>query len=350
MKCLVALLVAVAACSSSPAQMPDAAIEPDAAPPDGPSLVPDPTRSSLTTDRDIALVGTEPVTVNVIVRDPTGIPIVNVDVQLVAGAGGTVSPPSRTDDSGHTSATWTSTVAGPQDITLIVHGTTLATHTVTFLSAPATRLAFQQGPTDVVAGAWITPGIEVVTTDDDGNLIPLGSGTVQLEISTNPASGHLYGSQFGPVSAGIATFPHAMISKPGAGYVLRAHMTGLADAYSTTFDVFAGDPDDVYSTLTISPGSLEANGTETATVTLDVMNAYGIPISGANVMLAVSGSNNTVVPASGTTDAHGTLTAALSSTTAEVKTVTATIGALTLTDSVEFDPPSLPPVPGSSGD
>jgi hypothetical protein len=343
MKYLAALLVAaLAACSSSPAQMMDAS---GSAMPD--ASTPDPAHSSVTTDRDTAAAGTDPVTVLVTLHDATDRPIEGVDVQLVVGTGETVSTPAPTDAAGHTSATWTSVVAGPQEISLVVDGTTLGTHTVTFAPGPVNRLAFEQEPSDVVAGGSIAPAIEVVTTDALGNLIPVASGTVELELYTNPVSGTLSGTTSGSVNAGIATFPQAIIDKAGSGYVLRARMAGLDDAFSAPFDVLAGDPDMTSSSLEASPGSPEATGTDAATLTVKVTNEHGAPVAGVAVALAVSGSNNTLTPASGMTDADGLLVATLTSTTAEVKTVTATIGAVTLTTSVHFYPPSCTPqLPG----
>ncbi len=318
--------------------------------PDASTPVPDPAHSSVTTDRDTALAGTDPVTVTVTLHDASDAPIEGVDVQLVVGAGGSVSTPAPTDAAGQTTALWTSVVAGPQQVSLVVDGTTLGSHTVTFAPGPVNRLAFEQEPTDVVAGGAITPVIEVVTTDALGNLIPVTSGTVELDLYTNPASGMLHGTTLGSVNSGIATFPLASIDKAGSGYVLRAHMAGLDDAYSTPFDVLPGDPDMAESTLSASPAAVDADGIETTTLTVSVANEYGYPVPGAAVTLAVSGSNNTLMPASGTTDADGVVTATLSSTTAEVKTVTATIGTVTVTTSVHFYPPSCTPqLPGRPG-
>ena len=76
------------------------------------------------------------------------------------------------------------------------------------------------------------------------------------------------------------------------------------------------------STLGASPTSLTA-GSGSSTISVTVRDAGGNPISGATVLLAATGSGNTVTQPSGTTNASGVASGALSSTVAETKTVSA---------------------------
>jgi len=63
-----------------------------------------------------------------------------------------------------------------------------------------------------------------------------------------------------------------------------------------------------------------------------VKDQLGNPVSGATVSLGVSGTDNAITPPSGTTDVNGEMTATLSSTMAETKTITATVNDAVIID------------------
>ncbi|MFN7132468.1 MAG: Ig-like domain-containing protein [Myxococcales bacterium] len=88
--------------------------------------------------------------------------------------------------------------------------------------------------------------------------------------------------------------------------------------------------------MSASPTSLTVGNSTTITVT--VRDANDNVISGQAVSLAVSGTTNTLTPASGTTNGSGQFVATLSSTRAEGKTITATVGSFSVTTSVTFNP------------
>ena len=84
------------------------------------------------------------------------------------------------------------------------------------------------------------------------------------------------------------------------------------------------------STVTASAASIAA-GTGTSTITVTAKDANGNPVSGATVVLAASGTGNTVTQPSGATDGNGVTTGTLSSTVAGTKTVTATASGTAIT-------------------
>src|SRR5207253_3071455 len=65
-------------------------------------------------------------------------------------------------------------------------------------------------------------------------------------------------------------------------------------------------------------------GGSAATITVTALDGFGNPIGGKTVTLTATGSNNTLTPP-GTTDANGVAAGTLTSTTAETKTVSATV-------------------------
>jgi len=313
----------------------------------------DPARSDLSTDRDTAIAGLDSVVVTVTLRDANGVPLADETVDFAAsGSGNTLSAALPTDTSGTTTAQWTSTVAETKTITAFVGGVQIATHTVLFSPGPATALAFAVPPSSAIAGAPISPAIEVDTVDTYGNIVPTSSGYVTLAIAANPGATQLHGTTFASVTAGRATFSNAHVDVPASGYTLQASATTgtLASATSGAFDITPGPPDAAHSSLAASPASLDADGVSAAQLTVHVANPYGIALANVPVTLAVTGSNNTLTPMSGMTSTTGTFVASLSSTTPEFKTVTASVASVvTLTTQVHFYPlgctPQLPGAP-----
>jgi len=101
-----------------------------------------------------------------------------------------------------------------------------------------------------------------------------------------------------------------------------------------------GAPSSSQSSVTASPSPITAsNGESASTITVTVRDAFGNPVSGVTVNLSASGTGNTLTP-SGTTDKNGQMQGTLSSTVAGTKTITATVGSVTIAaqPSVTVDP------------
>lgn len=101
---------------------------------------------------------------------------------------------------------------------------------------------------------------------------------------------------------------------------------------------------------------MDADGVDVCTITIQAMqvNLDGdnyVPIVGipaANISIAVSGSNNTITQPATATDEDGRTTASFTTTTAQVKTITATILSLAMTQQPTVDAGGsiIPPGPG----
>ncbi len=307
--------------------------------------------SAVEVDRTQAVAGGEQVGVTVTVRDPLGMPVAGLDVQLIAtGSSNAFSQLPPTDVTGKTSGTWSSTIVGAKTVSVVVGGVTIAGPIVTFSPGPAAKLAFTEQPADVIAGAPIAPAVRVETQDAFGNFVDTASGAVTLSLSSNPGSTWLRGATVAALQNGVAMFAAVHVDIAGTDYSLQAKSTGLTSATSDFFDVTWGEPAST-STVIAEPPSVEANGVDTAELTFHVTNSYGVALPGVSATLAVTGSNNTLVPTSGMTDTKGEFHAALSSTTAEAKIVTGTAGPSTATTSVTFYPrgctPLLPGAPST---
>jgi len=91
-----------------------------------------------------------------------------------------------------------------------------------------------------------------------------------------------------------------------------------------------GAPSSSQSSVTASPSPITAsNGASVSTITVMVRDAFGNAVSGVTVDLLASGAGNTLTP-SGTTDKNGEMQGTLSSTVAGTKTITATVGSVTI--------------------
>lgn len=83
------------------------------------------------------------------------------------------------------------------------------------------------------------------------------------------------------------------------------------------------------STLTIAPSTITAGGTGTA-VTVTAKDGVGLPVVGATVVLAVTGTGNSVIQPVGVTSTSGVAQGTITSTVAEVKTVSATANSIAI--------------------
>src|SRR2546428_10241852 len=86
----------------------------------------------------------------------------------------------------------------------------------------ATQLAFTLPPSNTVAGAAISPAVQVTALDAAGNPVPsfTGSGTVAL--GSNPGGSTLSGTTTVAAGDGGATFADFRLHKTGPGHVLHA--------------------------------------------------------------------------------------------------------------------------------
>ncbi len=108
--------------------------------------------------------------------------------------------------------------------------------------APA-KVAFIQQPSQVVAGAAITPAVTVAIQDAFGNTVPTETSQVEVSLGDNPGNALLSGSRVASAVAGVATFSNLSLDKAAVGYTLVAtapNSFGVTPAGSDTFTVTAG--------------------------------------------------------------------------------------------------------------
>jgi len=266
----------------------------------------------------------------VLVTDANDNPIPNVAVQWTAEGGGTVSAASTlTDVNGQASVTRTlGPTAGTQTTLATAEG--LAGSPVTF-----THTATAGGAAGITKisgdnqsgspGAELALPLLVEVRDELGNpianrdvswVVGIGGGSVSALNTPTNAEGRAttnwtLGPSVGPNSV------NAVVSGVG---------TVTFNATAT-----AGSPSAANSGVSAAPTTITVGGQSTITVV--ARDASNNPVSGASVSVASSGTGNTITPASASTGANGVATFTFSSTVAETKTITATVGGVALNDS-----------------
>jgi protocatechuate 3,4-dioxygenase beta subunit len=258
-------------------------------------------------------------------------------VQLSStGIGNSVTQPAGTTDSGGVaSGSISSTVAEGKTITvtlnpgpsqIVLSSQPLLTFVGDSSNLSASQSSASASPeTGLVADGSDASSITVTVRDGNGN--PVAGQTVQISsngtgnsitqpVSPTDANGTASASM---ASTTAETKTITVTLNPGPSQVV------LSDQPTVNFD---GDPSNLsagLSTAVASPSSgLLANGSDSSTITVTVLDGNDNPVAGQSVQIASDGSNNTIIQ-SGLSDASGVASGTIASTTAETKTITVTI-------------------------
>src|SRR4029077_4250760 len=156
-----------------------------------------------------------------------------------------------------------------------------------------------------VAGASITPALQVAAQDALGNTDPTFTANVTVALGANPGGGTLSGTATVAAVNGVATFPGLSIDKVGAGYTLAASGGSVAAATSSAFTITPGSA--VRLVFTVQPTSTTSGAAITPAVQVTAQDAQGNTAAGftGNVTVAI-GAN----PGSGTLSGTTTVAAA----------------------------------------
>jgi parallel beta-helix repeat protein len=282
--------------------------------------------------------GIELTTLTVTVRDLHGDPMPGRVVVLAASGTGNdlVQPAAVTDAAGQASGTLTSTVAELKSVTAKVDPgpaeVSLADSMVVEFLADAASISqvlstIEPVPaTGVIASGSDAASITVTLRDGNGN--PVAGQVVELAAT---GSGNVLMQPAGPTdAAGVAvgTLASTAAGSKTISALVNPGSDDLALAEQPTVS-FVGDAGNVsasLSALAADPAfGAGADGAEAVTLTATVVDGNGNTLAGLPVSFAVTGASNTVTPDPATTDADGVATAALTTTVAEDKDVTAVI-------------------------
>ncbi len=119
---------------------------------------------------------------------------------------------------------------------------TVLSGTFNVFSSDATQLRFTVDPTDAVAGATITPAVEVTALDEFDNPVDDFTGQITVEITdgTGSEGAVLTGNLTVHATEGVAVFPDLSVNLSGTGYTLTARSGTLGRDTSSAFKVEVG--------------------------------------------------------------------------------------------------------------
>lgn len=289
------------------------------------------------TPTSIPADGASTSTITVELRDASGAALTTGGHAVVlATTAGTIGSVTDNGNGTYTATLTASSTAVTATVSGTVNGaaiTDTAEVTFTALAPVATRLVFGQQPSNAQAGATISPAVTVRAVDESGATATGFTGNITIAIGTNPSSGTLSGTTTVAAAAGVATFGNLSIDRPGAGYTLTASATGLTGVTSTAFSITTGPPSTATSTITASPTSVPANGASTSTVTVQLRDAAGNPLTSGGAAVELFTTAGTFGPVTDRGDGTytGTLTAP-SSTSTTTATIRGAVGGALITD------------------
>jgi hypothetical protein len=166
-------------------------------------------------------------------------------------------------------------------------------------AATAARLSFTGQPSSAVAGAAISPAVEVTVQDAFGNAVTSAATLITVALGTNPVGGTLMGTASRNAVNGVATFADLSIDKAAAGYALAAATGGLTGATSGTFGITPGAATQL--AFSVQPRRTPKNTVMTPAVQVTAQDAFGnTAISFAGSVTIAIGTNPTIGTLSGT--------------------------------------------------
>jgi hypothetical protein len=263
----------------------------------------------------------------VTVRDASGNPLSgggeDITVSVTGANTGAAVTVEDNGDSTYT-ATYTPTQVGTDSVAITLAGQPISgspyTSAVAAL-APSQMTLYEGDNQTALVGTPVPIQPAVLVTDDFGNLIE----GVPVSFTVTAGSGSV--SPTSPVltdAAGIARVESWTLG-PISG-INQLSATTAALATSPVVFTATGTPGDVsasQSEITATPDTIAADGS-ISTITVIARDANGNAISGADVVLAATGTGNTLTQPAGPTEDSGRTTGTLSSTVAETKTISAT--------------------------
>jgi hypothetical protein len=219
--------------------------------------------------------------------------------------------------------------------------TTSASFNIT--AAAATRLSFTAQPSSAVAGAAISPVVQVTIQDALGNTVTGATTLITVSIGSNPAGGTLMGTSSRNAANGVASFADLSVDKAAAGYTLIAAASGLTGATSASFGITPGGATQL--AFTVQPSRAPKNTVMVPAVQVTAQDAFGNTATGftGSVTVAITpGSGSPLAVLGGTLTVAATGGVAMFSNLSIDKagtgfTLTATANGLTSGISAAFD-------------
>ncbi|MBP2648347.1 MAG: Peptidase families and domain protein [Gemmatimonadetes bacterium] len=140
-------------------------------------------------------------------------------------------------------------------------------------------LAFVTQPSSVVAGASVSPAIQVEVLDALGNRVTGVSVPVALSLGNNPGGAMLGGTVSVNSVNGVAAFDALTLDRVGSGYTLVAGSPSLVGATSDPFDVTPGPASSLR--FLVQPSDVTEGQRIAPAVQVQVLDALGNRVTNA---------------------------------------------------------------------
>lgn len=278
-----------------------------------------------------------------------------ITAELIGPAGGTLGGAVTASTNAQGLATFANlSITGPAgSYTLNFTGTNMSGATssaITLAAGAASKLGIVTQPSASVQSGVAFPQQPAVRLQDaTGNPVAVAGVTVTAVLQ--PGAGATLGGDLSKTTDGngVATFTDLRITGDLQNRTILFASTGLVSITSQSIAVSPGPVSGSQSTLARSPSVIAASspGTGGSTITVTARDASGNPLAGQTVTLSAGsgGGNFTAIPA---TNAQGVATATYTSTSAGVKTISATIGGVQVAGTVDITVTAGPANAGQS--
>ena len=186
----------------------------------------------------------DPVVVRLVDSEGNGVPDRPVSWVVGAGGGHVESSNSNTNGNGEASTRWTLGSSGTNTLNAVVSGVPTGVVTFTALAtngggggggAEPARLEFRVQPSDAKEKQTITPPVEVVVLDQNGD--PVTSQRIEVKLDLiGDRDGGLKGDTRERSESGVARFTDLKVEREG-DYRLRASADGVPSVDSDGFEI-----------------------------------------------------------------------------------------------------------------
>lgn len=291
--------------------------------------------SSVTADPlSVTANGSDITTLTITVKDTNNNVLPNIPgsniVVTASGSNNTIGTPSTTDAAGQSVVTIASTKAETKTITVTVQGVTLNQPQVTFVPGPvhAGQSTVTASPSAALADG--SAAITLTITAKDANANPIaGIAGAQIAVTAG-GSNNTISSPAATNDSGQTTVTFR--STTAESKTITAVIQGVTLSQHPQVTFTSVPVSVAKSSVTIDTTPVVADGSAFATVTITVRDAGNNPlvgIPGTDIVVDVTGSNNTISPPTAT-NASGQSTVTIRSITAESKTITVVVQNVTL--------------------
>ncbi|PCJ34700.1 MAG: hypothetical protein COA99_14445, partial [Moraxellaceae bacterium] len=227
--------------------------------------------------------------------------------------------------------TYTATITNTLAELVTVSGTIAATAitdtaSINFIPGAATtaQSTISATPITLVADGVTTSTITIQTTDAQGNNLTAGGEAIVLSQGGNATISSV-------VDNGDGTYTATMINAMAEVITVSGTLNGSAIPDTATVTFTPGIASTAFTTITTSITSLTADGIATSAITIQTIDSFGNNVTAGGLTITLTQDGSAAI-SNVTDNGDGTYSAAITSTVAELVTISGNIGAGAITD------------------